>query len=92
MKNIPFLADIGSSNDPITPAQILAFVTGATTIPPMGFPQPITVKFIDDRTKKLPTASTCALKLRLPLSLSNYADFKKWMDMALLNTVGFGQV
>lgn len=76
----------------VTPSQILAFVTGAPKVPPMGFPIRPTITFISDESLLLPTASTCALTLRLPLALVNYEDFKNKLTMAILNTVGFGQV
>ena len=81
----------GSHGD-TTPASVLAFVTGATSIPPMGFDRTITIRFISDKSKTLPTASTCSLVLYLPLSLADYEQFKQMMDFAILNTIGFGQV
>ena len=75
-----------------SPTQILAFVTGAFKIPPMGFPTRPTITFITDKSLFLPTASTCALSLKLPLSLVSYESFKENMTMAILNTIGFGQV
>ena len=70
----------------ISPSSVLSFVTGSPTIPPMEFDRAINIHFIDDKSKTLPTASTCSLVLRLPLAL------KKMMDFAIQNTIGFGQV
>ena len=58
----------------------------------MGFAQQPTIRFIEDKTKILPTASTCALSLYLPLTLTEYQSFQHNMDMAILNTIGFGQI
>ncbi len=76
----------------VTPSMILSFVTGAEKAPPMGFPVQPSFKFIADRHQTLPTASTCSLALYLPLALTDYRVFQERMDMAILNTVGFGQV
>ena len=45
-----------------------------------------------DDPRALPTASTCSLTLALPLSLTEYNNFKERMTMAVLNTVRFGQL
>ncbi|CAI5673965.1 unnamed protein product [Oreochromis niloticus] len=73
---------------------ILAFATGANTVPPIGFsPQP-SIEFLhqepDAQTmSKLPIANTCINCLKLPLHTS-YKDFQENMDFALGNTHGFG--
>ena len=74
--------------------QILAFVTGADCIPPLGFDINPTILFSSDRSRLLPVASTCALTLTLTLSvgLAEYDAFQKNMDMAVLNAYEFGQV
>ena len=73
--------------------QILSFATGASKVPPMGFPMSPTIHFISgDDPRALPTASTCSLTLGLPLALTDYDNFKERMTMAVLNTVGFGQI
>ena len=76
----------------VTPSKILSFITGAEKPPPMGFAQQPTIRFIEDKTKILPTASTCVLSLYFPLPLTEYQSFQHNMDMAILNTIGFGQV
>ncbi|XP_059409391.1 G2/M phase-specific E3 ubiquitin-protein ligase-like [Carassius carassius] len=73
---------------------ILAFATGANTVPPIGFfPQP-SVEFLHrehdaESTSKLPIANTCINCLKLPLH-TTYRDFQENMDFALGNTHGFG--
>lgn len=76
----------------ISPSNVLSFITGAPSMPPMGFDREISIHFIDDKDKTLPTASTCSLVLRLPLSLTMYEEFKEKVDFAIMNTFGFGQV
>ncbi|XP_041833621.1 uncharacterized protein LOC121634773 [Melanotaenia boesemani] len=77
-------------------AIILAFATGANTVPPIGFsPQP-SIEFLHQEdysgtTAKLPIANTCINCLKLPLHTA-YTDFKENMDFALGNTHGFGIV
>jgi len=71
---------------------ILAFITGADAPPPMGFPQEPAIFFVQDPTKTSPTASTCSLSLYLPLRLTDYEVFQQKMDIAIMNTIGFGQV
>ena len=71
---------------------ILALVTGADTVPPLGFPSCPVILFGKDSTRLLPTSSTCALSLTLPLELVEYELFKKNMDTAVLNAYEFGKV
>ncbi|MGH0162566.1 UNVERIFIED_CONTAM: hypothetical protein FKN15_042949 [Acipenser sinensis] len=70
---------------------ILAFATGSSTVPPVGFcPEP-SLEFLhpQDVAAKFPIANTCVNCLRLPL-LDNYENFKTNMDFAICNTQGFG--
>ncbi|CAM4609845.1 unnamed protein product [Leuciscus chuanchicus] len=73
---------------------ILAFATGASTVPPIGFsPQP-SIEFLHlehdaEINSKLPIANTCINCLKLPLH-TTYRDFQENMDFALGNTHGFG--
>ncbi|KAJ4946178.1 hypothetical protein JOQ06_023848, partial [Pogonophryne albipinna] len=73
---------------------ILAFATGANTVPPIGFDPPPSIEFLHQNydsgtTSKLPIANTCINCLKLPLH-SSYIDFQENMDFALGNTQGFG--
>nr|XP_024662248.1 G2/M phase-specific E3 ubiquitin-protein ligase-like [Maylandia zebra] len=71
---------------------ILAFATGANTVPPIGFsPQP-SIEFLHQEPdaqamSKLPIANTCINCLKLPLHTS-YKDFQENMDFALGAGVG----
>lgn len=73
-------------------SQILAFVTGADTILPLGFSTHPVILFSNDTTRLLPVSSTCALSLTFCLGLVEYEVFMKNMDMAVLNAYGFGNV
>lgn len=68
---------------------VMAFWSGASSIPPMGFFKEPQLSFSD--TAPYPTASTCALKLVLPTSHhDNYDEFKAKCLFALQNHGGFG--
>ncbi|XDV25542.1 hypothetical protein PO909_029448, partial [Leuciscus waleckii] len=74
--------------------KILAFSTGASVVPPIGFSPTPSVQFIhkgeDDfsSTPMFPMANTCVNCIRLPLHVS-YQLFKEKFDFALGNTYGF---
>ena len=68
----------------------MAFITGASAIPAIGFNAPPSIIFTDE--KKLPEVSTCALTLKLPRNIQNFEDFKETMKTSVLNCQGFGFV
>ncbi len=78
-------------------AQVLAFATGADSIPPLGFrPNPlISVQHNPQMGEsgefhsKFPIANTCANHLLLPLSI-DYESFKEHMEEGILQAPGFG--
>jgi len=51
----------------------MAFFSGSSSVPPLGFEKPPTLAFEDG---VLATASTCDLVLRIPTVHSNYENFK----------------
>ncbi|XP_026005985.1 G2/M phase-specific E3 ubiquitin-protein ligase-like isoform X2 [Astatotilapia calliptera] len=77
--------------------KLLAFATGATAVPPIGFSPAPLIEFIhrgdDDfsSTPIFPLANTCVNCIRLPLHVS-YQLFKEMFDFALGNTYVFGRV
>ena len=71
---------------------ILVFFTGASSVPPLGFDRCLSIVFLHDPTAILPTASTCALQLRLPTCFVEYASFREHMELALKPIDGFGGV
>ena len=73
---------------PLKPEDILVFFTGTDREPPTGFyPQP-TMNFSDD---DLATASTCGMRLVVPIKHSNYDQFKEKMILSLKGHDGFGK-
>lgn len=86
---------IGAGEDVnINLEDVLAFVTGATTIPPMGFDhQPrIWFKTREESGFDFPSASTCANCLYLPIVHETYPQFKQKVLFGFVGTVGFLQV
>ncbi len=69
---------------------ILAFFSGADTVPPLGFGKEATLSF--NPTNPYPTASTCALELTLPTKYTKYEEFKRQLDVAFSMHGGFGLV
>lgn len=89
-----YLQDVEEQEGPSKLGKILAYATGASVIPSIGFsPQP-SIDFLHDQSFSpkchLPMANTCINCFKLPL-LDTYEDFKESMDFALHNTQGFGR-
>ncbi|KAI4800069.1 hypothetical protein KUCAC02_016606 [Chaenocephalus aceratus] len=92
-----YLQDAEEEEEGLTKVQkILAFATGASVVPPIGFSPTPSVEFIhngeDDfaSTPLVPIANTCANCIGLPLHVS-YGVFKDKFDFAIGNTYGFGR-
>lgn len=91
-----YLQDVEDEEGPAKLEKILAFATGATCMPPMGFsPQP-TIEFLHSErslqsavVSRFPVANTCINCLKLPLH-KTYNEFKSSMNFAFANTHGFG--
>ena len=66
---------------------ILAFVTGVTTIPPLGFASKPKLFFTNS---VLATASTCDVTMHLPRCHRTYQDFKEYMTEAIISAGGYG--
>lgn len=78
----------------ITLESVLAFVTGSSHIPPIGFsPQPSISFCHDDSNRKL-HVSTCSNTLYFPVSevLLDCSKFKEEFISCMLNSPGFGNV
>ncbi|XP_061576426.1 G2/M phase-specific E3 ubiquitin-protein ligase-like [Cololabis saira] len=89
-----YLLDVEEEAGASKLSDVLAFATGASIVPPIGFsPQP-TIDFLHDQSvtpgRCLPMANTCINCLKLPLC-DAYTEFKDSMDYALENTQGFGR-
>ena len=71
----------------LTLEDILAFATGATSFPVLGFEQQGTITFLHDGGM-FPTASTCSLQVCLPVH-RDYEVSKSKMAFGILNAHGF---
>ena len=79
-----FIADktaITDDGTPVTPEDILIFFTGADQPPPLGFASTPRLMFSEDT---LASASTCALRLTLPIQHQTYESFKYSMILSLM--------
>ena len=78
-----------SNEEKVSLQMILAFFTGADSIPPTGYSE-VVLSFSE--TSPYPTASTCALELTLPTNHEEYAAFKKSLDVGFTMHGGFGLI
>ena len=79
----------------MTVERVYKFVTGCTTIPPLGLPKQISVAFKQycvQNCNCLPTTSTCALEMALPTHIQSFEKMKEAMISALIDGQGFGVV
>lgn len=76
----------------VSTADVMSFFTGAESEPPLGFQVQPRLVFLHNPNDLLPTASTCALTLRLPTVHVQYTEFRNAMILALLGHGGFGCV
>ncbi|KAM9486989.1 G2/M phase-specific E3 ubiquitin-protein ligase-like isoform 2-T2 [Clarias gariepinus] len=74
---------------PITLEQVLEFTSGASTVPPLGFPHRPQIQFLHEVNKIFPEANTCHIILRLPIH-NDYDTFKKYMIEGIIQAPGFG--
>ncbi|KAA0712533.1 hypothetical protein E1301_Tti019071 [Triplophysa tibetana] len=83
----------GEAKD-ITFEELLAFVTGADALPPLGFPQKCSIEFYDQEEgcRRIPFSSTCALILFLPRAMTQEDGFMELMRLAVKGCFGFGKV
>lgn len=89
-----FLQDLEDNEvEDLSLDDLLVFMTGADSIPPLGFDDHLTIAFYDqqDHVKRIPWSSTCTLTLYLPRGFDDTQEFKLLMRMALMNGVGFGK-
>ncbi|CAL8284900.1 unnamed protein product [Lota lota] len=75
---------------PLTLEMVLEFASGASAVPPLGFPQRPVIQFLhDEDTKLFPEANTCVIVLRLPMH-KHYDKFKTYMTQRILQAPSFG--
>ena len=63
---------------------LLAFITGADHLPPLGFVCKPKICFTHSKVSKLPTASTCTPALYVPVHLTDYSEFKSALTLHYL--------
>ena len=71
----------------VTLKDILVFFTGAAREPPTGFTVQPKLLFVGEH---LATASTCDLRLRLPVNHQTYEQFKSYFILSLKGHDGLG--
>ncbi|XP_043983724.1 G2/M phase-specific E3 ubiquitin-protein ligase-like [Gambusia affinis] len=85
-----WLVDIEEGEcSPITLEMILEFASGASTVPPLGFPHRPKIEFLHEVNRVFPEANTCLIVLRLPLH-PDYESFTKYMTDGVLQAPTFG--
>lgn len=62
----------------LSPGHILAFATGSSKVPAIGFHPTPKIIFIHDENKHLPVAHTCANELQLFVNATTMADDDKF--------------
>ena len=75
-------------NRQVALSDILVFFTGVEREPPLGFSPKPKLLCADEM---LASASTCSLRLTLPIKHTSYKCFKQYMILALIGNDGFGR-
>lgn len=76
-----FLQDCSEDTSEINLNMLLAFWTGAETIPPLGFHKKLEIKFVEDPAL-LPVAHTCDLLLEISRG-ETPEEFHRKMELAI---------
>ncbi|XP_039466564.1 G2/M phase-specific E3 ubiquitin-protein ligase-like isoform X3 [Oreochromis aureus] len=79
----------------LRPGHILAFATGSSKVPAIGFQPAPKITFIHDESKHLPIAHTCANELQLFVNETTMADddaFHYYFLVALMNGALFSTI
>ena len=90
-----FLKDLEEGEiDGLSLEDLLVFVSGADTVPSLGFDRPIAIEFYDivNNERRLPWSSTCAIDLHIPKGYDDPEKFRDLMTQSLLEYRGFGKV
>lgn len=75
---------VTEGEDDTTLEEVLVFITGADTIPPLGFKQ-------EEKSRRLPYSSTCSLAFFLPRGVNRKEEFKDLMHLAINASLVFGR-
>ena len=73
---------------------VLAFITAADAVLPLGFDKKITIEFYDfeGTSRRRPHASTCGLYFFLPRGFNDPSEFSEFFKESLLDCQGFGKL
>ena len=74
---------------------LLHCVTGCYSLPPLGLPDSIKIKFLHgchNESRCRPTVSTCQLFIWLPVHAATFQEMKELIVSALLEGFGFGNI
>jgi hypothetical protein len=76
---------------PVHLEHLLQFITGADSIPPLGFPDLLSIIFYDQEngTTRYPYSSTCAMTLALPRGHEDPTSFEELFSRSLFDSCGF---
>ena len=86
-----YIDTIACEESAVSLEELLIFITGCKTIPPLGLPKKIMVKFYKEMGR-LPSTSTCALEIYIPSGIDDFHEFERQMHRALKESHGFGKV
>uniref|UniRef100_A0A3B4X599 HECT domain-containing protein n=1 Tax=Seriola lalandi dorsalis TaxID=1841481 RepID=A0A3B4X599_SERLL len=64
-------------SSPLTLENVLEFTSGASTVPPLGFPHRPQIQFLHEANKIFPEANTCLIILHLPIH-DDFDTFAIW--------------
>ncbi|XP_073797711.1 G2/M phase-specific E3 ubiquitin-protein ligase [Danio rerio] len=78
--------------NPLTLEMVLEFASGASSVPPLGFPHQPKIEFLHTFGQEIrifPEANTCLIVLRLPMH-NTYESFRTYMTEGILQSPTFG--
>ncbi|KAI7789966.1 putative G2/M phase-specific E3 ubiquitin-protein ligase-like [Triplophysa rosa] len=78
--------------NPLTLEMVLEFASGASSVPPLGFPHQPQIEFLHEDGQEdriFPEANTCLIVLRLPIH-STYESFRTYITEGILQSPTFG--
>ncbi|XP_078490016.1 ubiquitin-protein ligase E3C-like [Ciona intestinalis] len=90
-------------NDDLFPLEfqkLMKFLTGSSTLPPLGLPNDLSISFLHGcrlspggtKCRCLPTVSTCAISVVLPVHIETQEEMLNVFQCAITCEIGFGQV
>jgi hypothetical protein len=74
---------------------VIQWMSASSTLPVLGFPKKFGCQFIHDcntTCKCRPTASTCDLKIKLPVHIDSVEEMEVMMVSAIKDCGGFGLI